>query len=118
MLEHLVTTLEYTNGKKQTTCTLSAEEIQKRKQYMIYSEAEIPMGINTPVQKTDPAATTYTGLAEAIAALNKELDDFHHYFKTEGITSIHPGFGALTYKEWLIFHGKHFTHHCKQFGIF
>lgn len=118
MLEHLIVTLEYTNGKKKTVCTLSKEEIEKRKQYMIYSNAEIPMGIKTPVTKDDPAASSFTELQQAILALNKELDDFEAYFQTAGITAVHPGFGELNYKEWCIFHGKHFTHHCKQFGIF
>ncbi len=118
MLEHLVLTVEYTNGKKQTGCTLAKEDAEKRKQFMIYSDVEMPMGIKTPVKKGDPAATTFTSMEAAITALNKELDDFEKYFKTEGITSVHPGFGELTYHEWLVFHGKHFTHHFKQFGIF
>ncbi len=31
ILEHLVVTIEYTNGKKKTECTLTKEEIEKRK---------------------------------------------------------------------------------------
>jgi len=117
MIEHLITTIEYTNGKKQTTCTLTPEQIEKRKQAVIYSDAELPMGIKTPVSKDDPAATTFETLPEAIVALNDELDAFEKYFVTAGAVSVHPGFGELNYQEWLLFHGKHFTHHLKQFGI-
>ncbi len=117
LMEHLITTIEYTNGKKITVCNLTPEQIEKRKQAVIYSDAELPMGIKTPVSRDDPAVTTFDTLPEAVAALNIELDAFEKYFATEGATSIHPGFGELHYNEWLIFHGKHFTHHMRQFGL-
>jgi Protein of unknown function (DUF1569) len=117
LLEHLVETIEYSNGKKHTDCTLSKEEAEKRKQYMIYTDAEIPMGIKTPKQPGDIPASTFANVTEAITALNKELDIFDKYFSNEGTTAVHPGFGALHYKEWLVFHGKHFTHYLKQFGV-
>jgi Protein of unknown function (DUF1569) len=117
LLEHLVETIEYSNGKKHTGCTLSKEEADKRKQYMIYTDAEIPLGIKTPKQLDDIPASTFADVTEAIAALNTELDNFDKYFAIEDATAVHPGFGALHYKEWLVFHGKHFTHHLKQFGL-
>jgi len=117
LLEHLVETIEYSNGKKHTDCTLSKEEAEKRKQFMIYTDAEIPMGIKTPKEEDGIPAAIFTGLIEAIAALNSELDTFEKYFAIEGAIAVHPGFGALQYKEWLVFHGKHFTHHLKQFGL-
>lgn len=117
LIEHLITTIEYTNGKKVTVCNLTPEQIEKRKQVVIYSDAELPMGIKTPVSKDDPEAAVFSSLPESIIALNKELDDFERYFETAGATAVHPGFGELNYKEWLVFHGKHFTHHFKQFGL-
>lgn len=117
LIEHLITTIEYTNGKKVTVCNLTPEQIEKRKQVVIYSDAELPMGIKTPVSKDDPESTTFSNLHEGIIALNKELDDFEKYFETAGATSVHPGFGELNYSEWQIFHGKHFTYHFKQFGL-
>lgn len=117
LIEHLITTVEYTNGKKVTVCNLTPEQIEKRKQAVFYSDAELPMGIKTPVSKGDPATTAFSSLPESIIALNKELDDFERYFAIPGATAVHPGFGELNYIEWCIFHGKHFTHHCKQFGL-
>jgi len=117
LLEHLVVTVEYSNGKKQTVCSLSIEGAEKRKQYMIYTDAEIPMGIKTPKKEDDIPAAVFTDLSHAIAALNIELDTFEKYFAIEGATAVHPGFGELNYKEWQVFHGKHFTHHLKQFGL-
>lgn len=117
LLEHLEESIEYSNGKKHTDCALSKEEAERRKQYMIYTDAEIPMGIKTPKQLDDIPASTFTDITEAITTLNNELDAFEKYFSNEGANAIHPGFGALHYKEWLVFHGKHFTHHLKQFGL-
>lgn len=117
LIEHLITTIEYTNGKKITSCNLTPEQIEERKQLVIYSDTELPMGIKTPVSKDDPAATTFENLRDAIAALNEELDAFEKYFETEGITAVHPGFGELNYEDWCIFHSKHFTHHFRQFGV-
>jgi hypothetical protein len=117
LIEHLITTMEYTNGKKITVCNLTPEQIEIRKQAVIYSDAELPRGIKTPLSKEDPAVTMFETLPEAIAALNKELDAFEKYFETIGAVSVHPGFGELNYNEWVIFHGKHFTHHLNQFGL-
>ncbi len=117
LLEHLVVTIEYSNGKKQTVCNLSIEEAEKRKQYMIYTDAEIPLGIKTPNKDDDTPAAFFPDITEAIAALNNELNVFEKYFAIEGATAVHPGFGELHHKEWLVFHSKHFTHHLKQFGL-
>jgi len=117
LLEHLVETIEYSNGKKQTDCTSSKGVAEKRKQYMIYTDAEIPMGIKTPKKEDDPPFATFADVPDGIAALNIELDTFEKYFAIEGATAVHPGFGELNYDEWQVFHGKHFTHHLKQFGL-
>lgn len=117
MVTHLVESVEYTNGKKQTECTASKDEMERGKQYIIYSDAAIPMGIQTPGGKEGEEPVIFENLQTAIEALNKELDAFELYFQTPGAVSVHPGFGELNYKEWLVFHGKHFTHHLKQFGL-
>lgn len=117
MIEHLVETVEYTNGKKQASCELTFEQAQKRKAAMIYSDAEMPMGVKTPLKKDDPVPSVFNNLQEATNALIIELDAFEKHFETPGITAVHPGFGSLQYQEWRIFHGKHFTHHLKQFGL-
>jgi hypothetical protein len=50
--------------------------------------------------------------------LMTQLDDFENYFSLHpNATFIHPRLGHLYYKEWVIVHNKHFTHHFKQFGL-
>ena len=42
MVEHLVDQVQWTNGKKIPTCDRSADEAEKRKRVMIYTDAQIP----------------------------------------------------------------------------
>jgi Protein of unknown function (DUF1569) len=56
-------------------------------------------------------------MESAVNQLMLELDDFDGYFSEAGITSMHGGFGSLDHKEWLIWHGKHFAHHLRQFRL-
>jgi hypothetical protein len=114
MVEDLVVSVEYTNGKKIGTCNSSAEDAYRAKQKGVYTDAEIPKNV---ILGRPPDEYSYTSLELAIEQLMAELNDFDIYFKTPGITSIHGGFGPMDYNEWLIWHGKHFTHHLKQFGV-
>ncbi|HEY4323037.1 MAG TPA: hypothetical protein VGN20_03600 [Mucilaginibacter sp.] len=114
MVEHMVQQIEYSNGKKATTCDIPAEEAAREKEKWIYTDAEIPKNL---ILGPLPENFRYANLETAITQLMKELDDFEEYFKESGITSIHAGYGPMNYKEWLIWHGKHFTHHFRQFGL-
>ncbi len=116
MIEHLIDVVAYTNGRKTTEMDFSEEESNRRKLVSVYGDAEMPRGIKGP-DSEEEKTQLYPDLQTAIIGLNKELDDFESYYKEKGRTAIHPAFGAMNYKEWLMMHGKHFTHHFKQFGI-
>ena len=114
MVEHLVNQIEWTNGKRIATCDRAPDEAEKRKQVMIYTDAEIPQNI---FLETLSENYRFNSISEAIDQLMTELDDFDHYFKIPGTVAIHGGFGPMTYNEWVLWHGKHFAHHLKQFGL-
>ncbi|MGF7038731.1 DUF1569 domain-containing protein [Mucilaginibacter lappiensis] len=114
MVEHLVDQVEWTNGKKIPTCDRPADEAYRSKQVMIYTDAEISKNV---FLENLPESYKYADIETAIDQLMKELDAFDQYFKEPGTTAIHGGFGPMNYKEWLIWHGKHFAHHFKQFGL-
>src|SRR5450432_386613 len=114
MIEHLVEQVGYTNGNKLAALELSLEEALHKKQVFIYSDFELPKGALSHLPLNEIKCTD---LQTAIMSLKKELETFHQHFKTEGITAIHGGFGAMNCNEWVIWHGKHFTHHFKQFGL-
>jgi hypothetical protein len=116
MIEHLVEAVEYTNGKKIAVLDVSPEEAAMKKKTHVDSDFVIPRGAKGPL----PDSTLhkrFPDLQTAICNLFIELDAFEEYFKTEYRTAIHGAFGPMNYKEWLIWHGKHFMHHFKQFGL-
>ena len=114
MVEHLIVQVQYTNGKLIPYCERPADEAYKAKQEMIYTDAEIPQNI---VLETLPENFIYTDIPTAVQQLIIELDTFDAYFKKPGTMAIHGGFGPMKYQEWINWHGKHFIHHFKQFGL-
>jgi oxepin-CoA hydrolase/3-oxo-5,6-dehydrosuberyl-CoA semialdehyde dehydrogenase len=114
MVEHLVNEIEYTNRENDVTCDLPEEVAAVAKQKWIYTDAQIPKNL---VFVTLPEQYKFEDLATAISQLGKELEDFERFFSKPGRSSIHPGYGPLNYLEWLVWHGKHFTHHLRQFGL-
>jgi hypothetical protein len=119
MVEHLVTVVQYTNGKKEGVQRTTEEEGLKAKQAFIYTDIEMSMGLKTPLLPAEgPIPFEFSSLEEAKKNLNKELDDFETYHANNpDAVFIQPRLGKLDHKEWKIFHNKHFTHHFKQFGL-
>lgn len=114
MVEHLIESVENTNGKKVTTCDRPPEDAHRSKQQGVYTDNEIPKNV---ILGPLPDEYIYSDIKSAIAKLMAELKDFDMHFKSPGTTSVHSGFGSMDYDEWLIWHGKHFTHHLKQFSV-
>jgi hypothetical protein len=116
MIEHLVEAVEYTNGKKLADLKVPIDKANEQRENLVLSDFVIPGGVTGYL----PDATKtkrFKDLETSILALNKELDAFEYFFKTEGITATHFEFGPMNYPEWITWHGKHFTHHFKQFGL-
>jgi hypothetical protein len=116
MIEHLIEAVEYTNGKRVAQLRFPVDKADKQRRDLVHSDFIIPPGV--PGYLPDATKTKkFKDLEAAILEFNKELDAFEHFFKTEGVTVIHFEFGPMNYEEWIIWHGKHFTHHFKQFGL-
>ena len=114
MVEHLISQVQYTNGKKSGTCHRSTDEAAKSKAMGIYTDQRIPKNV---VLGSLPDHYDYDNLQTAIDQLMLELEAFDEYFKVPGAFAIHGGFGPMDYHEWQIWHNKHFTHHLMQFGL-
>lgn len=114
MVEHLINQVEYTNGTKIPTCDKPGAEAYESKQRMLKSNAELPKNVFLG----ELPALIYPDIETAVHQLMQALDDFDAYFKIPENTAIHGGFGPMDHNEWLIWHGRHFTHHLKQFGLF
>ena len=91
----------------------------KAKQAFIYADVEMPQGLKSPLLQAEGRIPfDFSSLAEAKKNLNKKLDDFESYHTAHpNAVFVQPRLGKLNYKEWSIFHSKHFTHHFKQFGL-
>lgn len=118
MIEHLVKTLEFSNGKMLLALKATEEEAKLAKEKFIYTEVEMPQGLKSSLLGDAPDPFRFESLEEAKRNLNQELDGFHTYFENNpSATFVHPRLGSLNYQEWIIIHNKHFTHHFKQFGL-
>ncbi len=115
MVEHLIEEVKWTNSKKSVTDNgRTAEQMAASKQRGIYSDAELPKNVYVDDL---PTQCEYPDIATAVNGLMKELDDFDAWFKQPGVTTVHGFMGPLTHDQWVIWHGKHFFHHLKQFGL-
>jgi oxepin-CoA hydrolase/3-oxo-5,6-dehydrosuberyl-CoA semialdehyde dehydrogenase len=118
MIEHLVKTLQHSNGKKEIAQKSTDEEAKQAKAGFIYTDVEMPMGLKSSLANETPDPLQYADLDAAKQQLNKELDDFDAYFNEHPTALfIQPRLGKLNHQEWMILHNKHFTHHFKQFGL-
>ena len=119
MVEHLIWTLKISNGEQESEQHFRSEKAEKMKNILIYTDAEIPVGFKSPVlPEDDVLPLEYSNLHEAKSIFAEELNRLHNYFdKNPEATPINPSLGALSHKEWLVFHTKHFRHHFKQFNL-
>ena len=118
MIEHLIKTLQYSNGKKEIGQKTTEEEGRQAKAAFIYTDVEMPMGLKSSLAGEIPDPFVFADLQAAKNQLNQELDDFESFFANNpGAEFVQPRLGKLNHKEWIILHNKHFTHHFKQFGL-
>lgn len=118
MVEHLTNTIRFSNGKDPRILMFSDEKAAKMKQVLVYSEYEMMVGFRAPMLTENLELLQYKDLETAIAVLKSELETMDTYFlQNPEATPMNPSLGVLNYKEWLVFHNKHFNHHFKQFEL-
>ena len=118
MVEHVTAFFKVSSGKLHFELVTPAAHLPKFKEFLL-SDKEFKENTKAPtmVLGDEPLPLRYSNMEEAIAALQKSINDFMDYFKTDaGITTLHPVFGALNFEEWVLLHYKHVLHHGKQFG--
>ena len=118
VVEHLITSLRLSTGKKEIEFTGNQEIADKIKAVLIYSDAEMPQNIKNPLLTDGLAALLYKNLEESKEQLKEELVYFYAYKAQNPMaTGIHPRMNVLSMEEWSVIHGKHFAHHFKQYGL-
>ena len=119
MIEHLALAFTFSNGKNPVTLQYNSEKGQKIKTAVIFNDDEMPIGYKSPMlPKEELLPLKHPDLPTAKKQLIQELLDFFKYFELNpDAKPENPVAGILTFKEWVIFHNKHITHHFRQFGL-
>jgi hypothetical protein len=119
MVEHVSDMFSVSNAKKQFPLVSPAEHLPKLKEFL-WSEKEFRENTKGPVSiiAEEPVPERHATFTAAIDNLEKEVNDFFHYFSDHaGAITVHPVFGELNFEAWVQLHYKHVTHHLKQFGL-
>ncbi|GAB3879169.1 hypothetical protein GCM10028824_42180 [Hymenobacter segetis] len=117
MVEHLTGAVRLSMGRYGLPAPPPSPALDEVQAYL---QADAPFNISTP----NPATARKLGpvhqpsLAAAISLLLLTLDEFFdHYAQQPAATAVHPAFGNLNFRQWQVFHFKHFHHHLRQFGL-
>lgn len=118
MVEHLITSVRHSNGKEKVIPAHPQENLDRSRAFML-SERPFPKNVGTnPENPASLPDLKNLSLAEAIAALLTEIEDYKsHHLTDRGSSYAHAIFGNLNKAEWDFFHDKHFRHHLRQFGL-
>jgi hypothetical protein len=114
MVEHMIDQVRYSYEKLTFVFDVPEVQAKQAKQMWIYTDAQIPPNL---ILGTLPAENEYPNLQTAVEQLIVELNNFDLYFVPAGTLVNHGAYGAMDYNEWLIWHGKHLSHHLKQFRV-
>lgn len=118
MIEHVTVTFQTSTDQIQWPAPKDEEKANAAKQYMIYTDAVMPEGLKSITIGESAPPLIHKTLKDAIEKLYAEIKNFHTYYSDHPESKvIHPRMGALTYNEWVVLHGKHLTHHFKQFSL-
>ncbi len=119
MVEHLVLTLRFSNGKQPQQRHYSPEKEQRMRAFVLHTDQALPVGFKSPVLPAEGLPPlVYPDLAAAVKAFKTELQDFEAYFRQyPDEKPVNPTMGELDYEEWVRFHSKHVAHHFKQFEL-
>lgn len=117
MVEHLILSVQMSNGKLNLDCFNPPEKIPALKRFLMGSRPLPKLFINPAVGK-DLRPLEYSSLEEAKNKLKEEIDDYKKFFENNPTAkTVNVTFGELNKEEWDVFHRKHFEHHLSQFGL-
>ena len=117
MVEHVGDFFKVSTGKINFPLVTATEHLPKYKEFLM-SDKEFKENTKAPVLPAEPFAIRNASMKDALLELQKDIDDFFVFFKTDKtIKTLHPAFGELNFEEWIQLHYKHILHHAKQFSL-
>lgn len=116
MVEHLTDTLFIANGKNPQQLLIPVEKIERMQGFL---ETDKPMARNIDVPFAGKNVKLRNEeLPTAIDEFAEEWLLFEDIFENKPEhTSLHPFYGELNYRQWLLLNDKHLNHHFEQFGL-
>ncbi len=115
-IEHMADSVRMANGKDKQPLLTAPEKVSAMQDF-IRSETLFKENTQNRLMSSEPVPVRHSGIHEAIAELESELDDFFTVFKnTPDLKVMNPFFGALDYELSVMLLYKHAVHHLHQFG--
>jgi DinB superfamily len=117
MIEHMSDYMRIANGKTPMQIVTPEDKLPRMRGFL---ESEKPFPENTPnaLMSDTPPPVRHTTKEEAIAELQKEIDDLFAVHEGDaGRRTANPFFGELDLEQQIQLLHKHSTHHLRQFGI-
>ena len=117
MVEHLILSLQMSNGKLNVKCISQPENLPSLKRFLL-SARDLPKEYINPYIGPNLLPLKYSSLKETVSHLKEEINNYEEFFISNPDTkTVHVTFGELNKQEWDQFHSKHFTHHLSQFDL-
>jgi hypothetical protein len=119
MVEHIAAFFAVSAGKIKFDLVTPVEHLPKYREFL-FSDKEFRENTKAPVTVIGEEALPlrYATMDEALENLTTSIAAFENYFKEDAEKkTLHPVFGELNFKEWVLLHYKHVMHHARQFGL-
>jgi hypothetical protein len=117
MVEHLIWSVQGSNGNLKFDCSFPPERLPAMKNFLL-SDKPLQKLYTNPLIGPDLVELNNANLEEAKEILKEEISYYHTYFQQNPNSKpIHMIFGELNKEEWDVLHKKHFTLHLSQFGL-
>lgn len=118
MIEHLTITMKISSERIKLSDFEPNKTQLTQKNLLLFTSLDFPKGIRAPGSKGELPDLKLKNLQVAKEKLLASIEEFNSYFENNPeAKTVHPRFGELNHREWLLFHEKHFAHHLGQFGI-
>lgn len=117
-IEHLSDSLLISNGKNPLKMPEIPTQTFDHLRKFLLGKNQFPQGFISPLIGDDLPDLRNENLENAKNELVKEIENYMIFWSENPNAKFYnPTFGILNFKEWELFHNKHFRHHFNQFGL-
>lgn len=117
MIEHMTDSFRIADEKDKAEKIITAPERLDGSYQFMMSDKLFKENTKNALMAEEPVPVRNEFLEDAILELDKEITDFHTFFKGDSEKkTTNAFFGHLNYAEWVQLLHKHALHHLRQFG--